>query len=150
MLGQLQDILTLFATGAGIYVAVGGLNAWKSEMTGKRDIELCQKVVELFYEAEHKMSVLRSPFSDSSESKSRIRGDNETESESERLDTLYVPLARYDSQWEFWSELNSYRFRMRASFGEKAVEPFDLINDALSSFRAAATTRYRVLVSTQN
>lgn len=145
MIENAQSVLTLFATSAGIYVAVGGLNAWKREMTGKRDIELCQKVIEMFYEAEHRMNILRSPMSYSHEGAERSKAENETEQETERRNNLFVPLARINSQSEFWSEFFSYRFRMRALFGDEASDAFGPADDAYRSFRAAASVRYQAL-----
>ncbi|ABR60158.1 hypothetical protein Smed_1308 [Sinorhizobium medicae WSM419] len=145
VLEVLQGWLTAIATGAGVYVAIGGLNSWRRETTGKRDIELCQAVIERFYEAEHRMDVLRSPYSFASEAASRQKGEHESEDESYRLDLLFVPLARLEAQSAFWSELFSYKFRMRALFGEEAATTFKHIDDAYRSFRAAAVTRYQAL-----
>lgn len=145
MIASLQEILTLIATGAGIYVAVGGLNAWRRETTGKRDIELCQAVIEKFYEAEHKMNVLRSPMSYSNEGEGRAKETHESEAETDRRNHLFVPLARFNAQAEFWSEFFSYRFRMRALFGDRASDAFAPVDDAIRSFRATAVTRYQAL-----
>lgn len=145
MLASLQELLTLVATVAGVYVAIGGLNAWRRETTGKRDIELCQTVIEKFYEAEHKMSVLRSPLSYAHEGDGRAKEPGETEAESERRNHLFTPLARFNAQADFWSEFFSYRFRMRALFGDEASNAFAPVDDAIRSFRATASTRYQVL-----
>lgn len=71
MIGELQNWLTLIATVSGIYIAFNGLWSWKREHTGKRDIELCQEVIEMFYEAEHRISGLRSPILYSGEGSDR-------------------------------------------------------------------------------
>ncbi|MCV3205900.1 hypothetical protein OHD62_04880 [Mesorhizobium sp. YC-39] len=143
MLDTIQSILTAVATGAGIYFAFDGLHAWKREMTGKRDIELCQKVIEMFYEAEHKMNVLRSPMSYTQEGEGRAKEEGETEEETRRRNHLFVPIARFNTQSEFWSEFFSYRFRMRALFGDPASDAFRPADEAIRSFRAAATTNYQ-------
>ncbi|MER8938079.1 hypothetical protein NKH82_01055 [Mesorhizobium sp. M0915] len=114
-------------------------------MTGKRDIELCQKVIEIFYEAEHKMNVLRSPMSYSQEGEGRAKEEGETERETDRRNHLFVPLARFNSQSEFWSEFFSYRFRMRALFGDSASDAFRPVDEAVRTFRATAATRYQAL-----
>ncbi|MGN7883616.1 hypothetical protein [Ensifer sp. 22460] len=150
VLEVIQGWLTAIATGAGVYVAVGGLNAWRRETTGKRDIELCQAVIERFYEAEQRMDALRSPASYASEGKTRQRDESESDEERDRRDHLFVPLARLESQSEFWSEFFSYSFRMRALFGENAAAAFDTVDAALRSFRAAAITRYQALFRNPN
>ena len=75
VLEGLQAVATIIATGTGTYVAMAGLNAWRRETTGKRDIELCESVIEKFYEAGYKVEVLRSPFSYAFEGKSRAQED---------------------------------------------------------------------------
>ncbi|MGE3306436.1 MAG: hypothetical protein AB7I52_10735, partial [Rhizobiaceae bacterium] len=79
MIEDVQAWATLVATVAGVFLAWRGLSAWRSETVGRRDIELCQAVIEKFYEAEHRMSVLRSPLSMSSEAQGRHRPDGENE-----------------------------------------------------------------------
>lgn len=148
MLEGLQEFLTIGATITGIYVGIGGLNAWKRETTGKRDIELCQKVVELFYEAEEKMAALRSPLTFVSEGSERQAEVGETEDEKNRRDTLFVPIARFNKQLDFWLELQSYKFRMRALFGDQATKPFTEVDKSLREFRSASTVRYRLLSAT--
>lgn len=147
MIEQLQNWATLFATLMGVYVAFGGLRAWRRETTGKRDIELCQTVIEKFYEAEHKISLLRSPMSYDYEGEARKTDEAESEDEKRRRNLLFVPLARFNSQWDFWSEFLSYKFRMRALFGEDAASSFEEIEQVLRSFRASAQTRYQALYS---
>lgn len=149
-LGNLQELLTIIATGVGSYVALGGLNAWKRETTGKRDIELCQAVIEKFYEAEHRMRILRSPMSYAHEGDARKGEPNENDDERYRRNMLFVPLARFNEQYEFWTDLLSYKFRMKALFGEETVAAFDKVDQALRSFRAAAQTRYQALYSNQD
>lgn len=39
-------------------------------------------------------------------------------------------------------ELFALKFRMRALFGRRAVEPFDLLEQAVREFKAAASVRY--------
>jgi hypothetical protein len=145
MLAEIQSLLTLIATGAGIYVAIGGLNAWKRELTGKRDLELCQEVVEKFYEAEEKFRQLRSPFSYSLEGAARAGDASETPQEKDRRDYLFVPLKRWNDQADFWSSFFARKFRMRALFGDEAVRGYDMVDDCLRTFRAAASTRYESL-----
>jgi hypothetical protein len=144
VLEDLQSIATIAATCVGIYVAVSGLNAWKRETIGRRDLDLCQKVIELFYEAERRVRQLRSPFSQpASESKDRPRQSAEGQQETEFRDSAWVPIARLGSQGPFWDEFFSYKFRMRALFGNGSTEAFEQVDEVLRHFRAAAITRYQ-------
>jgi hypothetical protein len=149
MLEGVQAIATLLATGAGIYVALNGLRSWKREHTGKRDIELCQKVIESFYEAEQRIMELRSPISfPKVESAERSKQEGENSQDADRRDTYYVPIARYQAQREFWISFLSLKYRMRALFGGSALKPYDEIEQILREFRAAASTRYTTLYNT--
>ncbi len=114
-------------------------------MTGRRDIELCQTVIEQFYKAEQMMAELRSGFAyPSIESADRPKPEGETKAERDHRDSLYVPLARWQKQREFWSELFALKFRMRALFGDAAAEPFDLLHQAVREFTSSASVRYEM------
>ncbi|MCH4558251.1 hypothetical protein ACVILI_003869 [Mesorhizobium sp. USDA 4775] len=107
LLASVQTIATIIATGGGTYFAFAGLHAWKREMKGRRDIELSQHVIALFYEAEEKVGELRSPMSyPSIESVDRPKYDHESEGEARLRDTHYVPIARWQSQKDFWKDLS--------------------------------------------
>ncbi|MFV0366962.1 MAG: hypothetical protein ACK5KM_00735 [Hyphomicrobiaceae bacterium] len=141
---MLKDAAVVVATLAGTWIAGSGVNAWKREHTGKRDIELCQDVIEDFYKAEQHIRTLRSPMSyPDVESAGRPGRDAETDEQRRNRDTHYVPLARFNGQQEFWAEFFSRQFRMRAIFGDQGKEPFDKIDEVLRRFRAAAVTRYQ-------
>jgi len=146
MLENIQSLLTIVATGTGIFAVVTGLQAWKRELTGRRDIELCQKVIELFYEAEQEIKKLRSAFSyPEVESKERPKHAAETDKEKKLRDDIYVPLARFYQQQEFWVEFFAHKFRMRALFGLEGANPFNIVDEVLRGFKAAATTRYNCI-----
>ncbi|TIP04080.1 MAG: hypothetical protein E5X76_26450 [Mesorhizobium sp.] len=143
LLVKLQTIATIIATGGGTYITFAGLHAWKREMKGRRDIELCQQIIAQFYEAEEKVRELRSPMSyPSVESPDRPKLDHESETEARVRDTHYVPIARWKAQKDFWNDFFSYKFRMRALFGPNASRPFEKVDEALRTFTASAFTRY--------
>lgn len=145
-LSTLKDLAVISATLGGTWIAWTGVNAWKREHTGKRDIELCQSVIESFYKAEQQIRVLRSPMSyPEAESAARPGRDNESEEEKRTRDTHYVPIARFEGQKEFWAEFFSRQFKMRAIFGDAGKQPFDKLDEVLRSFRAAAVTRYQTI-----
>lgn len=150
LLETIQEVATLVATASGIWIAYSGLDAWKTETLGRRDIDLCQTVIEKFYEAEHKLQVLRSPLSFAHEGAARATSTAESEEDKRRRDLLFVPLARFNEQYEFWSEFLSFRFRMRALFGDEAAECFEHFDEELRSFRAAAQARYRALYNSMD
>jgi hypothetical protein len=149
MFEEIQPLATLLATGTGIYVALNGLRSWKREHTGKRDIELCQRVIESFYEAEQRLIELRSPASfPSVESAERPKQGPEGEKDAKRRDEYFVPLARLRKQREFWVSFLALKYRVRALFGKTALKPFDDVDLIVRELRAAASTRYTMMYST--
>ena len=47
----------------GIWVAIYGIDSWRREHKGKREIELAEDVLALFYEARDAIKYMRFPFS---------------------------------------------------------------------------------------
>lgn len=144
MIDEIQKLATLGATVFGVGIALNGLGTWKREMTGKRDIELCQTVIQKFYEGEEVLSTMRSPMSNSSESAERPRDDHETDGVGRQRDSSYVPVARFIRHIDFWLSLLSYKWQMRALFGDTVVEPFNEVDMIIREFRTAAFMRYEM------
>jgi len=107
---------------------VWGISAWRREYVGKRQIELAESVLELFYEAEDAIREIRSPFSFTGEGSTRKKGEHESEEESRSLNNAYVVFERYQKREKLFAELRSLRYRMMATFGASAATPFDSLN----------------------
>lgn len=106
-------------------VAWLGISAWKREHRGRRLAELAEDALTFFYEAERALHAIRSPFGNTSEGKSRQRGDNESEEVSKILDDAYVVIERYNRHKELFSKIRALRYRFMAMFGREASTPFE-------------------------
>ncbi len=75
--------------------AIFGINAWRREFRGKRQIELAEETLALFYEANDAVRHIRSPVGWANEGQSRKAYPNETAEEKQRLDAAFVAIERY-------------------------------------------------------
>jgi hypothetical protein len=114
-------------------VAIIGITSWRNEAKWKRKYELAEEVLALFYECKEKIQIIRSPFGNTSEGKSRKKRDNETDEEAARLDNAYVVYERYEKEKETFSKLYSLKFRFMTLFGKQSEKPFDEIKKILNT-----------------
>ena len=121
-------------------VAIWGINSWRREAKWKRKYELSEEVLALFYECREKFQVIRSPFGHSMEGKSRKRNENESPQESERLDSAYVFIERYEKEKEPFIKLMPLKFRFMTLFGKEAGEAFDEVRRILNKIFFAANS----------
>lgn len=73
------NIITSISVAIAALSFVSGVSAWKREFIGKRQIELAESVLAMFYEVEDAIREIRNPFAYTDEGKSRKRADNERE-----------------------------------------------------------------------
>ena len=130
----LQSISVITAS----IVTICGITSWRREAKWKRKYELAEEVLSLFYECKEKIAIIRSPHSYSKEGKTRKRGENESQEETERLYNAYVFIERYDKEKEPFIKLWTLKFRFMALFGKEANKPFDEISQILNSIFLAA------------
>lgn len=137
------DVITSVSVAVAAISFVVGVSAWKREFVGKRRIELAESVLALFYEAEDAIREIRNPFSYGGEGKTRKRAENEREEESQLLDKAYVVFERYKKREKLFAQLRSMRYRVMASFGSSAGDPFveldKIINEIFLSARMLGT-----------
>ena len=134
----IADIITAISVATAAIAFVVGVNAWKREFIGKRRIELAETVLALFYEAQDAIREIRNPFSFGGEGKTRKRSDNEREEVSALLDQAYVVFERYQKREKLFAELRSMKYRVMATFGSNAGEPFDELNIILNEIFSSA------------
>jgi len=139
----MADVITAISVAISAIAFVAGINAWRREFIGKRRIELAEDVLALFYEAQDAIREIRNPFSFGGEGKTRKRDENEREEEAQLLDQAYVVFERYQKREKLFAELRSMKYRVMATFGSNAGEPFDeisrILNEIFSSARILGT-----------
>lgn len=97
-------------------------------------------MLSIFYECKEKIAVIRNPFSNSLEGKTRKREDNESVEESKILDNAYVFFERYDREKEPFIKLRTLKFRFMTIFGKETGEHFDEIIKILNAILFSART----------
>jgi hypothetical protein len=130
-------ILESLAIIAASVAAVYAISSWRREMKGRKEYELAEKVLALFYEAKDKISAIRNPFGFLEEGKSRPQLPNETEEQKRARDQAYIVWERYLKYEDTFNRLHSLRYRFMAIFGKDKVKPFDDLNEVLQDLRAA-------------
>lgn len=119
-------------------VAILGISSWRREGKWKRKYEIAEEALALFYECKEKISIIRSPFSNTLEGKSRKKGENETPQETESLDSAYIYVERYEKHKEPFNKLSSLKFRFMTQFGKEAGLYFDELGKIINQVFFAA------------
>ena len=133
--GILRDISLLI----GIWVVIYGIDSWRREHTGKRQIELAEDTLALFYEAADVIHYLRHPFSFASETEDIERVNGESEDAYQARKNASVVLKRYNEHKELFSRIHAMRYRFMVQIGKEEAKSFDdlrkIINEVLASAR---------------
>jgi hypothetical protein len=132
----LKDISLIVASCTAIY----GIGSWRREYKGKRQAELAEEVLSLFYEAHDAIKHIRNPFSPAGEGASRKQSENESADEKKAYDQAYVVFERYNANLELFNRLHSLRYRFMTQFGTDSAEPFIELRKILNKIFASAQT----------
>jgi hypothetical protein len=89
-LNDVRDISILF----GIWVAIYGVDSWRRESRGKRQMEIAEEALALFYEASDAISHIRNPFGFSNEFESvkQDQSESEVQFESRKRECRFLSL----------------------------------------------------------
>jgi len=132
----IKDVSLIVAAGTAIY----GIDSWRREYRGKKQAELAEEALCLFYEGRDAIRHIRNPFAHGEEGKTRKVGGDETPEQKEAYDKAYVLIERYNTHIELFNKLHSMRYRFMAQFGVESGKPFE-------DFRKISN---KVLVSAQS
>lgn len=134
----LSSVSIIIASGTAIY----GISAWKREFRGKRQIELAEEALVLFYEVREVIKSARSCLGFGYEGKTRESEAEETPTQKKARDAAYVIFERFQPHEELFSKLHAMRYRFMAQFGLASAKPFDELkkirNDIFSAVRRLA------------
>jgi len=122
---NILQVMSHIAVIAASVVAIWGINAWRREFKGKRDIELAEDVLCLFYRAERAIEAIRFPIYNLREGQNREPEPNETPEQKQARDRAYVVFKKIMEHSDIFDELYKLRFRFMARFGKDKVKPFD-------------------------
>ena len=122
----------------GIWVAIHGLDSWRREHAGKRQMELAEDALALFYEARDAISYIRHPMSYSNDTEDVERTEGETEDQWHARKNASVVFKRYNAYQELFGKIRAMRYRFMAHFGREAAAPFGEINTILNKIIVSA------------
>ena len=137
----MSEVITFAQAGAVImacWAIISGIGAWKREFIGKRQIELAEQVLAKFFEIKDAIAMIRSPFSNLDEGKTRKRGDYELPEVSQLLDRGYIVFERYSKKETVFADFMMLKYRFMASFGAEAEQVFADTNAVLNSIFVSA------------
>jgi len=117
----IKSLSIILASGVAIY----GINSWRREAKWKRKYELAEETLSLFYEVQDAISIIRSPFGNTNEGKTRKRNENERKEDSEILDQAYVVIERFEDNKEPFYKLRSLKYRFITLFGKDSEQYFN-------------------------
>lgn len=144
---EITQIVSVVVAAATV---VFGVTAWRREFVGRRNIELAEEVLVLFYQARDAIHYIRSPMALAGEGKTRQADPTETDQEKQILDVAWATRERYNNtRQEVFARLHSVRYRFMARFGPESVKPFDdllgVVGDILISADMYALCRKDLL-----
>ena len=121
----------------GLWVIFYKIAAWHSEHRGKRNIELAEDTLALFYEAKDIIAWMRYPISYSNETDSIKEEEFESKEQFEARKKASIVFIRYNQKKELFNKIHSLRYRFMAQIGKEKAEPFvdlnQIINEIISS-----------------
>lgn len=141
------SIISNLSVIAASWAAIYGVLNWKKErdqFLGERNIELAEEILTLFYEAADVIKQIRNPVGFVGEGETRKTNEHESPDETKILNNAYVAIERYLKHQELFNKIHSLRYRARARFGNKAIVPFDDLNQIINEiiFSSRQLSRY--------
>jgi hypothetical protein len=119
-------------------VAIYSIDAWRREFVGKRQMELAEEVLALFYQAKDIIEIIRNPVGFGGEGESRKSGPRERPEDKEALDGAFVLIERYNQHLDVFARIHALRYRFMAQFGLDAAKPFEDLNRVINELLLAA------------
>jgi hypothetical protein len=141
---QAVELTSHIAVIVASLVAILGVSAWRREFKGKRDMELAEDVLCLFYRAERAIEAIRFPIGYSFEGQVRPTEPNETPEQKEARDRAYGVIKRIQDHTEVFDQLYTLRFRFMARFGRDKAKPFDGMKHIISMISVSAQNLARL------
>jgi hypothetical protein len=132
------DLIRTFVIAGAAGVTVYNINAWRREVAGKREYELAEEVLALFYEARDRIRFMRFPLGHAEEGTSRKTSENESPEQKQARDQAYVLIERYRASRETFNRLHALEYRFMALFGRDKAAPFVELRKVVSEMHASA------------
>lgn len=140
MFETLQLVSLIVAT----WVAIYGIDAWRREHRGRRQIELAEEALACFYEASDAIKHIRHPMAFGSEYKDVERQPGEADAAFDARTNASIVFVRYAKHKELFSRLYAMRYRFMAQVGPEKAKPFQELHEILVSIQVAASSLARL------
>lgn len=134
----MKDFIQTLGIVIASITAIYGINTWRRELKGKKEHDLAEEVLALFYECRDNLRSIRSPFARGDEGSSRKADPNESEDETGLLNRAYVVFERFENYREKFNKLFSLRYRFIALFGKEAAQPIEDLRHVLNKVFVSA------------
>jgi hypothetical protein len=130
----LRDVSLIIASWAAVY----GIDAWRREYRGRRQIELAEQTLALFYEAVDAIRAIRHPLTLGHEYGEEKRDASESEAQFKARQQANVVFTRYQRHQELFNRIHSMRYQFMAQFGSESARPFDDLRGEVNKIFTAA------------
>lgn len=144
VLTAIKDVIGGFQGLATVGLAVYGIHSWRRDFLGKRQIELAEETLALFYKAHDAVRAIRNPGSFASESDGRVRPEGEEPHQTDVRDIAYIVHKRIEQHDETFSKLHAIRYQVMARFGKDKGAPFEKMRGVVIQIAVAANSYVRV------
>jgi hypothetical protein len=122
----------------GIWIIIYGIDAWRREHVGKRQLELAEDTLAMFYEAADAIRHMRHPASFGHEIEDVKRGEREAEPQFQARKNAYVVFHRYNQYQELFNKIHASRYRFMAQIGKEEAESFNELRKIITEITLAA------------
>jgi len=122
----------------GIWVAIYSIDSWRREHTGKRQIELAEETLGLFYQARDAIAYIRFPANFDGETSNIEPEEKETENEFKARINANVVFTRYNEHRELFNKIHSMRYRFMAQIGKGDAKQFEELRSILNEIFLSA------------
>ena len=120
-------------------IAIYGINAWKREYRFKRNSELIEEALVLFYQVEHAIAYLRNGFIFGNELQNfEFPSELEEGYSKEKYKYTYTIRKRFDEKQHIFNKFYTIELRFRARFGEDSIKPFNSMREKVKELLLAA------------
>jgi hypothetical protein len=140
LIDALQTVSLLIA----ILGAVYGIDSWRREHKGKRQMELAEDTLALFYEAADAISYIRHPVSLGHELKDIEQGEGESDKAYKARKNASIVYVRYDLKKDTFNRLHAMRYRFMAQIGKDQAKAFDDLREIVNSIHVSANMLARL------
>lgn len=103
--------------------AARGLNAWRSELSGRRKYELAEEVLLALRELDGLIAWIRSPVSTEDEQAEFVKGDNESSDDFHTRKMYSTAWLRYSKRQDFFEKFKALQFRAAVILDEQHEKP---------------------------